>query len=542
LIKNGKYFLPPQKDNNNFKELFKHLTSAGAGRPVDENGFPQGPWTADLLAAAITQIDANGSGVDLRTVQLWFQDNDKGISTDNIRWLARVLGCDDPDTTSQWQTALSISNSRLVTERKKKRAAGNLAAQPTPQEVQSFELKPPFETVDLGNVSIRHFNLEKTTERLFENQSSFSLPIVVFTAAAALGLIAFTLNIHSVVYTPPIGQAKQVGFLWAPNWTIVFLVILPVYLFFLVELLRSWKNDWRRQLFAEQDQTLGLNSWESRVASASYSYWAVLFITILIASGYNWIATHLVPLTNANAGGWPVDWGKIAIFRPDIISDCAILLCLSGGWPASVPCARARAEFIRRITPWPVEPPLQIWRCPMGAAYRTDPQMLTADRIYDILFKMEDAPLQSLPNSPAGDFDLIPQFALLRQGGGPAARLPEAAILNLVQGLSDETGTADIDISGQEFNFVRSIRVFDVQANQRESGSEGDCERSARVRLGSYSTQGDYRWSRAGIADLPDAHFGTERWGSNCPSIWHRSVFVEWRDYEGNYGFEQVNY
>ena len=33
--------------------------------------------------------------------------------------------------------------------------------------------------------------------------------------------------------------------------------------------------------------------------------------------------------------------------------DCAILLCLSGGWPASLPCARARAEFIRRITPWP---------------------------------------------------------------------------------------------------------------------------------------------------------------------------------------------
>lgn len=52
--------------------------------------------------------------------------------------------------------------------------------------------------------------------------------------------------------------------------------------------------------------------------------------------------------------------------------DCAILLCLSGGWPASVPCARARAEFIRRITPWPVEPPLQIWRCPMGASYEGD--------------------------------------------------------------------------------------------------------------------------------------------------------------------------
>lgn len=322
MIKNGKYFLPPQKDSNNFKELFKRLTSAGAGRPVDENGFPQGPWTADLLAEAITRIDANGSGVDLRTVQLWFQDNDKGISTDNIRWVARVLGCDDPDATSEWQTALSIANSRLVAERKKKRAAGKLTAQTTSQEVRDIVPKPPLETafLDLDKVSMRHFNLEETTERLFENQSSFSLPIVVFTAAAALGLIAFTLNIHSVDYTPPIGPAKQVGFLWAPNWTIVFLAILPVYLFFLVELLRSWKVEWRRQLIADQDQTLRLNSWESRVASASYSYWAVLFITVLIASGYNWIATHLIPLMNADAGGWPVDWGKIAIYRPDVIS------------------------------------------------------------------------------------------------------------------------------------------------------------------------------------------------------------------------------
>lgn len=26
--------------------------------------------------------------------------------------------------------------------------------------------------------------------------------------------------------------------------------------------------------------------------------------------------------------------------------DCAILLCLAGGWPASAPCAHARAVFI----------------------------------------------------------------------------------------------------------------------------------------------------------------------------------------------------
>ena len=87
--------------------------------------------------------------------------------------------------------------------------------------------------------------------------------------------------------------------------------------------------------------------------------------------------------------------------------DCAILLCLSGGWPASVPCARARAEFIRRITPWPVEPPLQIWRCPMGAAYTVDPNTLTADRIYEILLDMNDAPVQSYPSVPLTDTSFV---------------------------------------------------------------------------------------------------------------------------------------
>ena len=222
--------------------------------------------------------------------------------------------------------------------------------------------------------------------------------------------------------------------------------------------------------------------------------------------------------------------------------DCAILLCLSGGWPASVPCARARAEFIRRITPWPVEPPLQIWRCPMGVAYTVDPKALIADHIYDILIKMDDLPIQSYPEVPFQDLQLAPQPAVVRNSGGEALRLPQGAMLHLIQSLEEGTGVADIDISGQEFNFVRSIRVFDLQVNQRESGRDGDCNRSSNVRLGSYGMQGDYSWARSTVGALPEAHVGTERWGLNCPSIWHRSVFVEWRDYAGNYGFEQVNY
>ena len=117
----GKKYVPPPDLDLGLKELFRKAVSFGTGRPVDKDGLPDGPWTPQLLAEEISMLDANSSGVDLRTVQLWFQDNVKGISASNIRWLARVFGCGDPDATSQWQAALSAAQNRLVVERRQQR-------------------------------------------------------------------------------------------------------------------------------------------------------------------------------------------------------------------------------------------------------------------------------------------------------------------------------------------------------------------------------------------------------------------------------------
>ena len=246
--------------------------------------------------------------------------------------------------------------------------------------------------------------------------------------------------------------------------------------------------------------------------------------------------------------------------------DCAILLCLSGGWPASVPCARARAEFIRRITPWPVEPPLQIWRCPMGASFDREPNQDTPARLYDIVFgSSPPLPRQSFPagryaeqnhvgviGHDPSQFTFGPTTPLSETNHRPVAVRPLPAVVrtsdNAPSPLPDgfaiylTQDRADIDISGSEFNFVRSIRVYDVQARQYESGSDGDCNQYQSIRFGSYGTQGDYRWSRSSVAALPAAFVGLERFGSHCPSISVRAVFVDWRDYEGNYGWERVNY
>ena len=118
MEKNGKFFVSPPGEESNFKDLFKRLARCGAGRPVDENGLPLGPWTPELLADEISTLDANNSGVDLRTVQLWFQDNLRGVSSTNIRWLARVFGCGDPEATSNWQAELSAAQARLVADRR----------------------------------------------------------------------------------------------------------------------------------------------------------------------------------------------------------------------------------------------------------------------------------------------------------------------------------------------------------------------------------------------------------------------------------------
>lgn len=40
--------------------------------------------------------------------------------------------------------------------------------------------------------------------------------------------------------------------------------------------------------------------------------------------------------------------------------DCAIMLCMAGGFPPSAVCAHAFRVMIRRITPWPSRPPFGI--------------------------------------------------------------------------------------------------------------------------------------------------------------------------------------
>lgn len=124
--------------------------------------------------------------------------------------------------------------------------------------------------------------------------------------------------------------------------------------------------------------------------------------------------------------------------------DCAILLCMAGGFPASVECSRAKAEVIRRITPWPIEPPLQLWRCPMGIS-------------------RHDAALAGITPPQLGADGLTPEVRAYRD----------------------------------------ALEIYHVRYSARLTGSGRDMYVSDHSEVGEYDEKGDFHWRRTRLTVAP---------------------------------------
>ena len=330
ILNNKKYLSPPQKDAD-FKELFTQAADAGAGRPVDNEGFHAGPWTPELLVESISRINSSGTGVDLRTVQHWFYKNDKGISAENIRWLARIFGCGDAEATSAWQAELKASQLRLSAKRKAKKRIQDVPIHAPDDYVQSEQkvALPVVSETQTPQPSNRIINLARGCDAMFSGHATLNLPASVWAGWAILGFLAYIMGVHSVTYSPVAGVDKQVGFFWAPNWTLLELVILPLFLVTVVGMLTFWKAKRCSFIFWRSDRDIA--SWEGRVESFSASHWAVLFVCFVIVFLIQWSSIHMRALADGDARNLMMDWSLLAIERPEIIpvSEATVLSMLA---------------------------------------------------------------------------------------------------------------------------------------------------------------------------------------------------------------------
>ena len=308
LIKNNKYFVAPQKEADSFKQLFARLAAAGAGRPVDAEGFPDGPWTPEKLADAISSFEANEKGIEVRAVQVWFQDNYNGINNENIRWLARIFGCDDPEATAQWQTELNVARERLASERREKRRRA------ASKEVKSEEAK------DLHGNSVAKLTFAELSERAFRGSGPFNLIVVLWVFVTMLLFVAYFTGVHDVFYSPVEGVSKQVGLFWSPNWYIDDLVLVPLLMIVVSNTVTRWREQSRGMLVSEQIDPEVDKGWRQRRNDFSFTFQALFLASLFIIFFLQWYGAYLTPLQENDVGQRVVDWLLIAIERPDVMS------------------------------------------------------------------------------------------------------------------------------------------------------------------------------------------------------------------------------
>lgn len=228
--------------------------------------------------------------------------------------------------------------------------------------------------------------------------------------------------------------------------------------------------------------------------------------------------------------------------------DCAIFLCLAGGWPSDPDCNAARAEFVRRITPWPIEPPLQLWRCPMGATSGSI-NLSPMQRLEAI----KDSSANPIPELPPADQD-TPQVvdasysteswnALGLELGAIWAPL-DSSVLPWAHLGADTPAIptptlAAVDLSTSDFDIIRSIRVWDVRhySYRRRSRDDEQCRTSLDMVVGTYDQNANFHWSDRAPGPIP----GWIPLRGDCPSYF-RGVGVEWSDIFGRSDHELVPY
>ena len=299
----------PVNGDLDFKELFQEAISARAGLSLVKPADKSSEWTPSLLAEALSLADPRGHGVDVRTVQNWFQDNDKGISSENIMCLARVFGSGDPNAVAAWRTELRAANKRLVSKRRKGRKSNG-------------ELKTVLEATGVDSASNRKQRSQKEknglarlSEKTFTSSDGFGIAMLVWAGFFLLCLMSFIVQNHDITYPARLGLNKQVGFFWSLSWPIECLFLYPTSFLLIAPLVSFWKRE-----SCQMVQSVAQRSaWDAEINSLRLLFWVAAIVAFVFVFAVQWAGVYLLGLTHKDAPDL-VDWILVAHLRPDVVS------------------------------------------------------------------------------------------------------------------------------------------------------------------------------------------------------------------------------
>ncbi|KRS10630.1 MAG: hypothetical protein RIE24_16710 [Silicimonas sp.] len=292
-----------------FKELFQAAISARAGLSPSRPGETSPEWTPSKLADAILEADPEGRGVDVRTVQNWFQDNDRGISSENIACLARVFGKGDPDAVAAWRTELRAANKRLASKRRARRGSDDVS-------VTSEDPNGIISTFGEDDRSQgRRGGLAELSERMFTNTEGFGVAVVVWAGFFLLCLMTFVFENHDITYAARPDLIKQVGFFWSLSWPVECLLLYPTSFLLIAHLVAFWKRACR----ATSNDEKQFSNWNELIISLRLPFWIVAFVSFGLVFLVQWSGVYLRGLTQSDRPGL-IDWVLVARVRPDVVS------------------------------------------------------------------------------------------------------------------------------------------------------------------------------------------------------------------------------
>jgi len=123
-------------------------------------------------------------------IGVWFQDNDKGISSENIICLARVFGMGDPDAVAAWRTELRAANKRLVSKRRERRDSKRTTEAIKNPTIAKASSDRNHRTPNEQN------GLARLSERIFTTSDGFGIAMLVWAGFFLLCLVSFIVQNH----------------------------------------------------------------------------------------------------------------------------------------------------------------------------------------------------------------------------------------------------------------------------------------------------------------------------------------------------------